>query len=260
MFMSRPQFASLDQAALTSLDASPFSPTYTFQGRSFHLHCWRETIELSPNATHFTFLYAGEAELVTERDYHFPLWPGMVCSQPDRGLIRSRTGEPALGITISMENYRGFFQLGGPIEKAGRLRYVDGCSDSLLFSPIIKGDPCLNLLLIPPHTEQTEHTHPSFRLGMIVEGSGICRTPEGNSPLLPGTVFALPAESRHAFWTEDEPLLIIAFHPDSDFGPTHENHPMINRTIINGVSASILRQMENHHPPASHASPVENSQ
>jgi hypothetical protein len=25
---------------------------------------------------------------------------------------------------------------------------------------------------------------------------------------------------------------VIAYHPDSDFGPTHENHPMVNRTIV----------------------------
>ena len=32
--------------------------------------------------------------------------------------------------------------------------------------------------------------------------------------------------------TADEALLVIAYHPDSDFGPTHERHPMINRTIV----------------------------
>jgi hypothetical protein len=35
-------------------------------------------------------------------------------------------------------------------------------------------------------------------------------------------------------------LRVIAYHPDSDFGPTHEDHPMINRTMVGGVSASEL--------------------
>ena len=30
---------------------------------------------------------------------------------------------------------------------------------------------------------------------------------------------------------------LTVFHPDTDYGPTHENHPMLNRTIVEGVSA-----------------------
>jgi hypothetical protein len=30
--------------------------------------------------------------------------------------------------------------------------------------------------------------------------------------------------------TEDSHLDVIAYHPDTDFGPTDDNHPMINRT------------------------------
>jgi hypothetical protein len=37
---------------------------------------------------------------------------------------------------------------------------------------------------------------------------------------------------------------IVAFHPDSDFGPMHDDHPMINRTIIDGISASKLKQVQ----------------
>ena len=36
---------------------------------------------------------------------------------------------------------------------------------------------------------------------------------------------------------------VIAFHPDSDFGPTDIEHPMINRTIVNGVKASELENI-----------------
>jgi hypothetical protein len=37
---------------------------------------------------------------------------------------------------------------------------------------------------------------------------------------------------------------VIAFHPDSDFGPEDENHPMINRTIVNGVSANAIDEIK----------------
>jgi hypothetical protein len=47
------------------------------------------------------------------------------------------------------------FALGGPCEAFGRLRYIDGCSDSLLVGPAVRGDPCLNHLHFPPGVSQT---------------------------------------------------------------------------------------------------------
>ena len=31
---------------------------------------------------------------------------------------------------------------------------------------------------------------------------------------------------------------VVAFHPDSDTGPQPDDHPMVNRTIVDGVSAT----------------------
>jgi hypothetical protein len=42
----------------------------------------------------------------------------------------------------------------------------------------------------------------------------------------------------HKFDTKDSSMDVIAFHPDSDFGAEDEFHPMINRTIVKGVSAN----------------------
>jgi quercetin dioxygenase-like cupin family protein len=138
------------------------------------------------------------------------------------------------GLSITAKECRGFFHIGGPIEETGRLRYIDGCTDSLLIPPVTLGDPCLNLLHIPPGTRQTEHTHPSVRVGLIVRGSGECVTPGGRFPLRPGLAFVIPEETLHSFHTSTDSLLVIAYHPDSDFGPTNERHPMINRTIVPG--------------------------
>jgi hypothetical protein len=27
---------------------------------------------------------------------------------------------------------------------------------------------------------------------------------------------------------------VVPYHPDSDWGPTHEEHPMVNRTLVGG--------------------------
>ena len=73
---------------------------------------------------------------------------------------------------------------------------------------------------------------------MVFSGEGECETPEGIIPLKPGVMFRIPYEGHHKFRTAGSEMRVIAYHPDSDFGPQHENHPMINRTMVEGVSAS----------------------
>lgn len=182
--------------------------------------------ELPASGTQFGFVHTGPAELECASGT-FRLKPGMYFSAPGAAVIRGGSG-----LAITREGFLGFFHLGGPVEDTGRLRYIDGCTDSLLVPPVLLGDPCLNLLHIPPQTRQSAHTHPSVRVGQIVRGSGECVTPGGRFALRPGLAFVIAADSLHSFHTDRESLLVIAYHPDSDFGPTHECHPMVNRTIL----------------------------
>lgn len=202
------------------------------------ISAWRDTpLALPAHATHFGYVHTGNATL--EWQYgRFKLSPGTYFSVPDEGKIDCTDG---MGFVATRLEYTGFFQVGGPAELRGRLTYIDGCSDSLLISPVVEGDPCLNLLYLPPVTTQTEHTHPSCRVGVIASGRGVCRTPSTDLPLKPGDMFEIAPEALHSFHTADEALRVIAWHPDSDFGPTHHNHPMINRTIIEGESAAYRR-------------------
>ncbi len=137
-------------------------------------------------------------------------------------------------LVVQRLGYRGIPMCGGPIEDLGRLRYIDGCSDTLLACPPILGDPCLNHLHFPPGIDQTEHTHPSLRAGIVARGRGECITPRGVTSLVPGLVFVIPRDGLHRFRTADEGMDVIAYHPDSDWGPTHEQHPMVNRTLVGG--------------------------
>lgn len=139
-------------------------------------------------------------------------------------------------LLITTSNLNVLNTLGGPVEEQGRLKYIDGCTDTLLLSPARIGEPCLNLLHFPPAIAQTHHHHPSFRFGVVYSGRGRCITNDGVTELLPGDVFFLPAMLGHHFETFDSVLNVIAFHPDTDWGPTDEVHPMINRTIINNSS------------------------
>jgi hypothetical protein len=183
------------------------------------------------DGTHFGFVHTGPAVIRCGSGY-FTLRARMYFSVPGELQI-----EQGSGLVVTRLGYHGFFHLGGPTEEHGRLRYIDGCTDSLLIPPIMHGDPCLNLLHLPPHTRQTPHTHPSLRVGLVVRGQGMCLTPERETGLSPGTVFVIDADSLHCFHTGESELLIIAYHPDSDFGPTDETHPMINRTALSEPEA-----------------------
>lgn len=130
--------------------------------------------------------------------------------------------------------FRGVFTMAGPVENRGRLSYIDGCSDSLLIYPPRMGDPVFNILWFPKNIRQTMHIHPTIRFGFVISGNGRCVTPMGEAPLLDGHVFCLKEMSQHCFFTDDSTMAIVAYHPDSDWGPTDSNHPMLNRTLIPG--------------------------
>jgi len=184
----------------------------------------------------------------------FALRAGMYFSVPGETILSGGSG-----FTCTRLGYRGLFSIGGPVEAGGRLPYIDGCSDTVLIAPTILGDPCFNFLKIPAGIDQTAHTHPTIRVGMIVEGAGVCKTPSGDFPLLPGRIFVLHADEIHSFHTAESYLRIVIFHPDSDCGPSRESHPMLNRTIVNGRSANQLDDIRTQFAEISsgHVSPQE---
>ena len=187
--------------------------------------------ELPDDSTHVVMVVDGECRLRRGDRVH-PLGAGMFGVVPGSATI---DGDP-VGLVISIPGYVGLFQIGGPLESVGRLTYIDGCTDTLLVCPPRLGEPCLNHLHIPPGTSQTRHTHPTDRVGVILRGSGICRTPDGEWELSAGMGWRIPAGCLHSFFTAEDSLDVIAWHPDSDFGPTDENHPMRNKTIVGGAS------------------------
>ena len=138
---------------------------------------------------------------------------------------------------IERLGFKGQNQVGGPLEETGRLVYIDGCSDSLIIYPPRLGDPSLNYLFFPEKIDQTFHIHPSYRLGVVIDGEGQSdyfenSTEEKHVELKKGVVFYLPKMQKHRFKTFNKGMKIIAFHPDGDWGPTDHNHSMLNRTYL----------------------------
>ncbi len=191
------------------------------------------SLKLKEKSTFYGFVFGGDTQIKTAHNICNLKSGQYFCFAEE---IEIKGGE---GIIIEAINYNGLDMLGGPVENKGRLRYVDGCTDSLLISPIRLGDPCLNALFFPPMTDQTQHTHPSIRIGIITKGKGECIIPDKTIPLTPGVVFVIHENAQHKFKTgKDEGMTVIAYHPDSDYGPQDDDHPMINRTIVDGISAS----------------------
>lgn len=164
------------------------------------------------------------------------------------GGVLMSMGSDAMVVTIERYGYKGF-ALVGQREEKGRMSYIDGCSDSMLVFPNRLGDCVLNHLHFPAGINQTQHTHPSIRAGIVVGGEGEAwyegasftdqhgkyhKLKEGwVKPLKPGSVFILEEGEQHSFRTYGNTMDVIAYHPDSDWGPTDESHPMLNRTLIN---------------------------
>lgn len=182
----------------------------------------------------FGFVQAGAATIVDpESDRSLHVDEGMFFSTANGARIAFR--EPSRVVVVQALGFLGMNICGGPIEAKGRLKYIDRCSDSLLIAPPLLGDPCLNHLHFPVEIDQTEHTHPSTRAGLIARGRGRCITPAGDYTLFPGRLFYIPRNGHHRFATDATTTMdVIAYHPDSDFGPTHEEHPMVNRTWVGG--------------------------
>ena len=204
------------------------------------LHAWsEETLALSgASDTHFGFVQRGTAVLQTAAGDEFRLGEKMYFCVPGQCSV---TGGG--GIIVTRFGYRGLFLIGGRIEENGRLRYIDGCTDTLLIAPPVFGDPCLNALYFPRNIRQTPHTHPSVRVGIIASGAGECVLSDRTIALAAGQAFIIAPHARHSFNTASDEMIVIAYHPDSDFGATDKNHPMVNRTMVEGVSAAALAEI-----------------
>ena len=214
--------------------------------------------ELDKDRSYYCYLYEGTACICDDKGWSSNIIQGMYFSLS--GDFHFKTIKSKL-VVIEVLHTKGIYPetkykamnvVGGPIEEEGRLKYIDGCTDSLLISPVKMGDPCLNHLHFPKNITQTAHTHPSHRIGIVADGYGECVTPFGVLPLVKGMIFVIKEwheemagqkegkgldgkmhlAGTHKFDTTDSHMDVIAFHPDSDFGATDIVHPMINRTIV----------------------------
>jgi len=161
----------------------------------------------------------------------YPVYTGMYGTAPAQD-FKCISREGCLAMIVVVKHYKGIFQLSGSVETKGRLRYIDGCSSTMLVSPFKDGDPSLHYLHFPKFTKQTLHTHPSIRIGTVYDGFGVCRTKQGNIELNPDSMFLIHANELHGFETHENEMKVVTFHPETTLGLTDETHPMLNKTVI----------------------------
>lgn len=199
-------------------------PCYGERANNMLYHC-------KPYSTVYGYIFDGEVTFpsgnVAVAGQYFCFWAG-------KGESLRTTGDTVI---FTRMGFKGQNVIGGPIEESGRLVYIDSCSDSLLVYPPRLGDPSLNLLYFPPGVNQSFHIHPSIRLGVVAKGNGIAwvKTPSNMHKcieLKEGMMFCIEEREIHRFSTDSEPMTVIAFHPDGDWGPTDHNHTMLNRTYL----------------------------
>ena len=83
----------------------------------------------------------------------------------------------------------------------------------------------------------------------ISSGRGYCIDGDNQQlDLLAGMIWVIPNNTVHSFHTYDQTdLNVIAYHPDSDWGPEDEEHPMLKRTWVDGTK--IDNTQEQHMNP-----------
>jgi quercetin dioxygenase-like cupin family protein len=208
-----------------------------FPCRAYGINTDMEALEIQGPGTVFGYLHEGQTWVMVDGHFDRVLFANSYFSIPQVNRSKMLASEGSKGFVAFRNGYLGLNIVGRFLEERGRLKYIDGCSDTLLIAPPLKGDPCFNLLHFPTGISQTKHTHPTVRIGLVHAGSGWCHTADGTEELATGSMFILAPDAIHAFETTEHSMQLTVFHPDSDYGPTHEEHPMLNRTIVGGVSA-----------------------
>lgn len=115
----------------------------------------------------------------------------------------------------------------------GNLSYIDGGTNTTAVNPGRLGDPVINYVHFPDGMRQTLHTHPSHRVGIILQGCGTVELDDSDFPLKQGDVFFMQRNVLHNFTCpHNQDVILFVFAPDSGTGPTDEVNPLKIRTYV----------------------------
>jgi len=132
---------------------------------------------------------------------------------------------------LSMNDDRLFIPHGNP---CGNLSYMDGGTNTTASNPGRLGLPVVNYVHFPAGMQQTLHTHPSQRIGLILKGKGEIELDHGQIfPISEGDCWVMERNVLHNFMcNQGEDVTLFVFSPDSGTGPTDEVNPLKVRTYV----------------------------
>lgn len=117
--------------------------------------------------------------------------------------------------------------------ETGGLSYMDGGTNSTALHPNRCGEPVVNYVHFPAGMVQTLHTHPSHRVGLVLRGNGRIELNDKKFfAVEEGSAFFMRRNELHNFITDDEPVILFVFAPDSGTGPTDEMNALKARTYL----------------------------
>lgn len=116
----------------------------------------------------------------------------------------------------------------------GNLSYMDGGTNTTAINPGRLGLPVINYVHFPAGMQQTLHTHPSQRIGLVLSGKGEIELDNNVMfPIKAGDCWVMERNVLHNFMcNQDEDVILFVFSPDSGTGPTDEVNPLKVRTYV----------------------------
>ena len=82
----------------------------------------------------------------------------------------------------------------------------------------------MKLIIFPYFADGIPISHPPAPGGLVASGEGYCLDGEGRQlQLQPGMVWVIPKGVQHSFHTRCKELNVVAYHPETNWGPMDEN-------------------------------------
>lgn len=170
----------------------------------------RASICLPKKMTHFGFSLEGSLKIDT---------PSLEATLKEGGFFRLASEveiEGDFGFVLSVDGDQGLSQITNHNSSMKFVKYKAGGIENCLIWPSFIAQPTLNILHMKRNVSQKNHHHTSPRINIVIDGSAFCHLGKKTIELSKGSVVLVKTNEHHDFFTKDESMTFVAFHPDSE--------------------------------------------
>lgn len=188
----------------------------------------KQIVEPSANDSYFYQVFCGRYEIELDKG------DSIFCLSEDESKALAIRGPTLVQTSKFAVLIRGYMTENKTTElqKSCNLPYINGCSSRQIFSPERQGDPCWQMMFMPPKTkEQMHHVHTTARAVYVLKGKGSCVYDHGKEfEFNAGDTIIIPKLVSHHFITDDLSLTVLPVHIFSSLGSIEFDHPMMRGT------------------------------